>query len=265
MLPSVQRRNEDHFRHLEKVLHSLRSERLIVAVDANAQSSLWGSHETDKRGRKFEILRAFGLEVINEVHQRSFETRRESSFIDVSPDVPSNKPTHWLGWSENERSVTVPWRSSWGRQGQQMIAELRIVSLRYDGSESVRVWKIYPDQNFGALGPKGRSRKKMTGELQEIILEACKKSMPKKRIFRKSNPWWMEELTKMKKEVNQKRKMIQSLRESRNQRTESEIRIISILKQKYRKSPRQYNRAIKRTKYESWQKLSQNVVCHRMW
>ena len=75
------------------MLHSLRSERLIVAVDANAQSSLWGSLETDKRGRKFEILiHAFSLEVINEVHQGStFETRRESSFIDVSPDVPSNK------------------------------------------------------------------------------------------------------------------------------------------------------------------------------
>ena len=29
---------EGHLRHLEKVFHSLRSERLIVAVDANARS-----------------------------------------------------------------------------------------------------------------------------------------------------------------------------------------------------------------------------------
>ena len=59
---------EGHLRHLEKEFHSLRSERLIVAVDDNAQSSLWGSPETDERGKKFEIfIRAFGLEVINEV------------------------------------------------------------------------------------------------------------------------------------------------------------------------------------------------------
>jgi len=55
----------------------------------------------------------------------------------------------------------------------------------------------------------------MVGELEvilEVILEAYEISMPRKRAFRKSNPWWVEELTKMKKEGSRKRKTIQGLR-----------------------------------------------------
>ena len=40
---------EGHLRHLEKVFHSLRGERLIVAVDANARSSLWSSLRRKKK------------------------------------------------------------------------------------------------------------------------------------------------------------------------------------------------------------------------
>ena len=84
---------EGHLRHLEKVFHSLRGERLIMAVDANARLSLWGSRRlTKEKGRSFKIfIRAFGLKIINEFHQGlTFETRRGSSFIDVilvSPQI----------------------------------------------------------------------------------------------------------------------------------------------------------------------------------
>ena len=67
----------------------------------------------------------------------------------------------------------------------------------------------------------------------------------------------------MKKEVSRKRKMIQALRGSRKQKTE--VKAISTLKQEYQKSKRQYNRAIRRTKYESWQKFVTECGNEKPW
>ena len=74
-----------------------RCQRAIVALGRWVAGDR-DSPEIDERGRKFEILIcAFGLEVINEVHQGpTLETRKGSSFIDVThqDSVSSNKPTH---------------------------------------------------------------------------------------------------------------------------------------------------------------------------
>ena len=59
--------------------------------------------------------------------------------------------------------------------------------------------------------------------------------------------------------------MIQALRGSRKQTTESEVKAISTLKQEYQKSKRQYNRAIRRTKYESWQKFVTECGNEKPW
>ena len=70
---------------------------------------------------------------------------------------------------------------------------------------------------LGALGLRSaKAVERMAGELQEVILEACEKSMPRKRVFRKSNRWWMTELTKLKKEVSRKRKMIKHQKDQKN-------------------------------------------------
>jgi len=58
----------------------------------------------------------------------------------------------------------------------------------------------------------------------------------------------------MKKEVSRKRKTIQGLRGSKNQRIDSEAETISTLKKEYKKFLCQY-RAIRRTKYENWKKF----------
>ena len=63
--------------------------------------------ETDERERKFEILiRAFSLEIINEAHQGStFETRRGSSFIDVT--LVSPQISQFIGtWKVRQKWAT---------------------------------------------------------------------------------------------------------------------------------------------------------------
>ena len=39
---------EEHLRHLEKILHSLRGKRLLISIDANARSSSWAPQESDE-------------------------------------------------------------------------------------------------------------------------------------------------------------------------------------------------------------------------
>jgi len=57
---------EGHLRHLEMVLRTLRGKRLLIAVDSNARSSLWGSQRSDERGEKFEeLIREFNMQILN--------------------------------------------------------------------------------------------------------------------------------------------------------------------------------------------------------
>ncbi|XP_011135133.2 uncharacterized protein LOC105180640 [Harpegnathos saltator] len=45
--------------------------------------------------------------------------------------------------------------------------------------------------------------------LIEVFIEASGQAMPRKRRFRKSNPWWTKELTILKKDVYRKRRALQ--------------------------------------------------------
>ena len=61
---------EEHLRHLEKVLIALMGKRLLVSLEANAKSSLWGPQSSDERGVLLdELIQAFGLYVVNDAAQ----------------------------------------------------------------------------------------------------------------------------------------------------------------------------------------------------
>ncbi|KAK2578601.1 hypothetical protein KPH14_012220 [Odynerus spinipes] len=94
---------EKHLRHLEMVLHSLRGQRLLVVLDANARSSLWGPQRTDKRGSKLEDpIRAFGMKVVNDASQPpNFWTANGSSYIDIT--LVSSAMSQFVGeWKVRE-------------------------------------------------------------------------------------------------------------------------------------------------------------------
>ncbi|KMQ93113.1 retrovirus-related pol polyprotein [Lasius niger] len=200
---------EEHLRHIKAVFHSLREKRLIVVVDANARSSLWCLHETVDRGAKLEdLIQANGIEVVNDVGQApTFWMARGSSFIDVT--LVSASMSQFIGdwkvrcdWTTSDHnSVNIRLRVPRGRGGGG-IANTRFDIRRAD-------WKRF----FENLTDLSRSRLEVLGlqsaedveemaDTHKIILNAaCTASMPKKRQFRKSNPWWTRELTIIKKKA----------------------------------------------------------------
>ena len=70
--------------------------------------------------------------------------------------------------------------------------------------------------------------------------------MPRRRTFRRSNPWWTKELTKRKKTVYRLRWGFQAERDKSARRHR---------KLEYRSSLREYRRTVKQTKLDRWRKF----------
>lgn len=246
---------EGHLRHLETVLRTLRGERIIVAVDANARSSLWGSPETDERGAKFEdLVRACGMRVVNVAAQGpTFWTARGSSFIDVTLASPSM--SQFIG----DWKVRCDWTTS---DHNSVDVRLRVpkVSGNDRGAASTRFDTRRADWERFAESLSDLSRSKlevlalssaddvegMAETLAAVLTRACEESMPRRRCFRKSNPWWTAELTTLKKGVYRDRRAFQ---EERDEPTRL------VLKLEYRSSLRRYSREVRRAKLASWREF----------
>jgi len=246
---------EKHLRHLETVCHSLRGKRLLVALDANARSSLWGPQRTDERGAKLaDFIRAFGLQVLNDAIQPpTFWTTTGSSYIDVTLASPTM--SQFIG----EWKVRQEWTSS-----DHNSVDIRVRVPRATGDERGERTSRFDTRradwdSFSAnLRDLSRSRLEVLGlqsagdveliaqELTVVLQKACESSMPRKRRFRKSNPWWTRELTVIKKSVYRLRRSAQGARE--------EPTYLAVL-QKYRSSLREYSKEVKRAKLVSWRKF----------
>ncbi|KMQ90177.1 reverse transcriptase [Lasius niger] len=242
---------EEHLRHLEAVFHSLRGKRLIVAVDANARSSLWGSQETDDRGAKLEdLVRAYGIEVVNDVGQApTFWTARGSSFIDVTLASPSI--SQFIGdwkvrcdWTTSDHnSVDIRLRVPRGRGGGGT-ANTRFDIRRADWERFSESLADLSRSRLEVLGlQSAEDVEEMANTLTIILNEACTASMPKKRHFRKSNPWWTRELTIIKKKVY---RLKRALQKGRDEPSYQEKLL------EYRSSLRKYNREVRKAKLVSW-------------
>jgi len=246
---------EEHLRHLEAVYHSLRGKRLLVALDANARSSLWGPQKTDGRGERLvDLIRAFGLHILNDATQPpTFWTPTGSSFIDITLASPTM--SQFIG----EWRVRQEWTSS-----DHNSVDIRVRVPRVAGNErggrtgrfdTRRAdWDLFS----GSLRDLSRSRLEVLGlqsaeevefiaqELTVVLQKACESSMPRKRRFRKSNPWWTRDLTIIKKSVYRLRRSVQGAREKPS--------YLTVL-QKYRSSLREYSREVKRAKRASWREF----------
>lgn len=52
--------------------------------------------------------------------------------------------------------------------------------------------------------------------INESLVNACDRSMPRKKIFKNTVPWWTPELTELRKETNRTRRRFQRCANERN-------------------------------------------------
>ena len=79
---------------LDKVLKSVKGKKIIISLDGNVKSPLWGSRSTNDRGEALQaVIAQYDLHVLNQPGQSyTFETTRERSNIDVTMASPEAIP-----------------------------------------------------------------------------------------------------------------------------------------------------------------------------
>jgi len=212
---------EEHLRHLEMVFRSLRGERLIIGVDANVRSSLWDPQETDDRGAKFEaLIRAFSMFVVNDAEQPpTFRMARGSSFIDVTLASPSMNKFIWdwqvrCDWTTSDhRAVDIRLRVPKESGGDRGAANTRFDTSRADWERFSETLTDLSRSQLEAIDLCSTVEvEKMAETLTVVLTETCIASMPRKRTFRKYNPWWTRKLTILKKRLYRLHRVLQRAR-----------------------------------------------------
>ena len=137
----------NHLRHLERILHSLRGKRLLISIDANARSSLWGPQSSDERGVQ-KLIRAFGLHVVNDAAQPlTYWTTRGSSFIDAT--LASTEMLRFIGswrvrpdWTSSDHSADI----CLDRRRSQRLKDASLTEgsthTELTGTDSLKAWRI---------------------------------------------------------------------------------------------------------------------------
>lgn len=249
---------ETHLRQLDVVLHKLSGKRILVAIDANARSSLWGSPVTDGKGIKLEnLIRAHGMIVVNKAGQPpTFWATHGSSFIDVT--LASSNMSQFLGdWNVREGWTTSDHNSieiGLGIPavcGDEQSSSGRFNTKKVDWEKfSKALVDLAATRLSGPCPDSVEEVESMAEALTGVIIDSCTASMPIKKRFRKSNPWWTKSLSTLKKGVYRKRKAFQ------NELNET-LRLEKKLA--YRSSLREYSKEVKRARRVSWREF---VSCH---
>ncbi|KAL6416642.1 hypothetical protein ACFW04_013282 [Cataglyphis niger] len=189
---------------------------------------------TTRVGAKFEdLIRSFGMNVVNDAGQGpTFWTARGSSFIDVTLTSPSMN--QFIGdwkvrpdWTTSDHNaVDIRLRVPKGSGRDRGAANMRFDIRRADWERFAESLTDLSRSKLEVLDLCSAIRvEEMAETMAAVLTEACAASMPRKRRFRKSNPWWTMELTILKKRL------------------------------KYRFSLREYSREVRKAKLASWRKF----------
>lgn len=213
---------EPHIQQLDKVLRRLRGKRIIIGIDANAKSPLWGSRTLDERGATLEdFIAEQNLVVLNRNNEPStFSNGRGETNIDVTlaTENAARMVRSWKvceDWTCSDHraiSIILAWErdpnssmhADEGGSNRYCIAKANWENYEHallDARNRLRAWS----ENFA--GPDDVYR--LADGVEEAIVSACAASMPEKRRFPRSVPWWNGELTTLKQDVYRKRREYQ--------------------------------------------------------
>lgn len=238
---------------LDRALEGLRGQRVIVGGDVNAESPLWNSARTTRRGELLEdFLAQRGLVVLNEPGQLpTFSSAAGESFVDVTlaTATVSRACRSWRvrdDWtSSDHRAVTLTVARSRGHNGRSTetpVYNLKKADWRLFVGTLRGIWDS-KRVSYGDVSPN--EVPVLTRHLTESLSRAMATSMPRAvRRMRKANPsWWTPELR------DQRADYFQRLKEAQRARTvdERERRL-----REFAGVRAAYKRALRRAKQSSW-------------
>jgi len=213
---------------------------LVVGMDSNSHSLMWGCEEENSRGTTLEDwLVTNNLTVLNQGREKTFITSRASSIIDITlcNDTAINS-LDISAWRVNTEKESF----SDHRYINFTMGEWRPLVETYRNLNQVN-WQLYKEKLSTFQQPQIKKDCSNLDECANWIVNRIQETLeaicPKRRALnRPPNPWWNEDLTALREEV----RILNNARLSSGEANES-----------YIKKRMEYSRAIRKAKKESWQ------------
>lgn len=175
---------------------------LIVAMDSNAHSPLWGSAERNGRGENLEdILLSRNLTVMNHGCVPTFKTVRAESVIDVTVmnahAMNNLNLTEWRVCTEESFSDHRYIKFNLGRYEPQTEQYRNIRKADWE------LFQVLLDtQTLPEIREDGSNLDDCALALEQLIQKALDEACPLKRaVGRPPNPWWTPELDRLRSET----------------------------------------------------------------
>lgn len=248
-----------HFiRHLETIIDTLKGQDIIMCIDANATSALWHNlkpahgRSTERRGDELEdFIAQHRLVVLNRTgNAPTFDNIHGQSNIDVTI-ATSNAAKKIKNWkvhphliNSDHSLITFEIENTGFNRRIEKQAITRYNTKRanwelYRKNISLLVQKNQPTSERMVLSAQNYSER-----IDNIILQAADKAIPKKTKYSKSVPWWNKNLSKLRKNVFDARHRIQRTKDN-----SARERLLTT----YRKIRNTYTTAVRQSKQASWE------------
>ena len=235
--------NEEIPRGLSK-LAKIREVPVIIGMDSNAHSVIWGSNETNRRGETMEsFLLEHDLKILNEGNKPTFEGGMGSSIIDIT-----------IGNSRGEQII-----QDWKVEEEDFGSDHNAISFQISRKEEKVMnrglkkadWETFRnsiESEITKFSVPNRWSEKLINEeaesLQNIILSSLDQVAPEEEKKKKSQrlTWWSKKLGGLRKQMNQ-------LRQGNNRET-------------YKETKRAFKKELTFQKRESWKKWTSGIQNH---
>ena len=214
---------------------------LVIGMDSNAHSPLWGSDERNARGEELEeTFLAKNLTVMNVGNEPTFETSRAKSCIDIT--VVNNmvlQSLNLMDWEVSTEASFSDHKYVTFSLGKYIPVEEKYRNLRKAD------WNLFQNMldanSLPHVEHDGSNLDNAAEVLAEKIDTALESACPLKlALHRNPNPWWNSDLDQIREELR-------TLNNKRKNSDEDE--------HAYRELRKLYNKRIRREKRESWQKF----------
>lgn len=238
--------------HLEKILLSLQGQEIILCLDANANSTAWHSKTTNERGEKIEdLIQQHRLFTANTPQRTlTFDNTRGMSNIDITlnTNAIAKKLKNWrihqyqtisdhniitFEIINATQDITVKQNNRFNIKRANWEAYRKLLSTQMQQTD---LQNITNDTDAQQIAEK----------LIKVIVDSGNKTIPKKKTFSKSVPWWNKHLTELRT------KMIETRHKMQRTRDETARKRLHI---QFRRTRTEYTSAIRKAKQKSWEKF----------
>ncbi|KAK9295481.1 hypothetical protein QLX08_010208 [Tetragonisca angustula] len=251
----------DYLQQLEKILETLQGEEVIICIDANATSTSWHrlttshSGRSEQRGEELdEFIAQHRLIILNRTcNAPTFDNLHGQSNIDVTiaTTAIASKVRNWRVHpnkiNSDHRLITFEIACTNQRILTTQNNRFNMNRADWDAFRAhIRQSLNWITQQHDENTINAQTRSEI---IDQIILNAGNATIPKKRIYSKSVPWWNQTLRNLREKVFEARHRLQRTRDETARK-----RLLS-----YKKLRIKYSAEIKKAKQDSWKKFTKRL------